>query len=300
MSEGSNNSLVNLGDISKPADTLIKKISNAVGGAFAPRQIRRLAQAEAAAAITKAEAAAEVALIQAETEIRITDLHRRAAHRMLDEEAKRQANMEAITEKSLPLLTSSANADGIEDDWIVNFFEKSRLFSDDEMQSLWARILAGQANSPGSYSRRTVNFLADLDKSDCELFAKVCNFSFEVGGSILPLIFSVNVEPSSAIYHRHGINFAALSHLDSIGLLQFGHLTGYRQQKIGRHWAASYHGRQLVLTMPQETDNDLEFGRVMLTRIGRELSRICAQTPIDGFFEYVCNRWAAYIPAPPA
>ena len=36
MPEGISNSLVNLGDITKPANTLIKKVSEAVGGLFAP------------------------------------------------------------------------------------------------------------------------------------------------------------------------------------------------------------------------------------------------------------------------
>jgi hypothetical protein len=45
MGEGS--SLINLGDLSKPATVLIEKISDAVGALYKPRQIKRLAQAEA-------------------------------------------------------------------------------------------------------------------------------------------------------------------------------------------------------------------------------------------------------------
>jgi hypothetical protein len=43
------NSLINLGDLSKPANTLVEKISDAIGGIFRPYQIRRIAQAEAEA-----------------------------------------------------------------------------------------------------------------------------------------------------------------------------------------------------------------------------------------------------------
>jgi hypothetical protein len=39
MPDETNNSLINLGDIAKPADTLIKKVSKAVGGIFEPYQI---------------------------------------------------------------------------------------------------------------------------------------------------------------------------------------------------------------------------------------------------------------------
>ena len=43
---GSNNSIVNLGDLSKPATVLIEKISDAIGGIFKPYQIKRIAKAE--------------------------------------------------------------------------------------------------------------------------------------------------------------------------------------------------------------------------------------------------------------
>ena len=39
------NDLINLGNLTKPADTLVKKISNAVGVLFEPRQIIRIAEA---------------------------------------------------------------------------------------------------------------------------------------------------------------------------------------------------------------------------------------------------------------
>ena len=45
MSEDKSISLVNLGKLSKPANTLIKKVSDAVGGIFAPYQITRVAKA---------------------------------------------------------------------------------------------------------------------------------------------------------------------------------------------------------------------------------------------------------------
>ena len=76
MNEGG--SLINLGELSKPATVLIEKISDATGGIFRPFQIRRVAQAEADAEIIKASA-----------KIEVSDLERRAMHRFLYEEAKK-------------------------------------------------------------------------------------------------------------------------------------------------------------------------------------------------------------------
>jgi hypothetical protein len=43
---GNSNSIINLGDLAKPATVLVEKISDAIGGIFKPYQIRRIAQAE--------------------------------------------------------------------------------------------------------------------------------------------------------------------------------------------------------------------------------------------------------------
>src|SRR6266542_4826978 len=88
----------------------------------------------------------------------------RAMHRFIEEEAHRQKNIEDITAKALPQLEEGAKPDAMEDDWVTNFFDKSRIVSDTQMQDLWSRVLAGEANTPGAYSKRTVNFLSDLDK----------------------------------------------------------------------------------------------------------------------------------------
>ena len=279
MSGDTSNSLVNLGELSKPADTLIRKVSNAVGGLFAPHQIKRLAKAEARAA-----------LIKTQSEIDVTELHKRAVRRWIDEEAQRQNNMEDITTKALPRLSESANADSVENDWVVNFFDKSRIVSDQQMQDMWSRILAGEANAPGTYSRRTVNFLSDLDKVNAELFARLCGFVW-ASGALMPLVFDVD----AGVYNEHGINFGTLSHLDSIGLVTFNNLTGFRHRGVPKTFLVHYFDRPLLLEMPADGDNDLDIGHVVLTRIGNELAPICGSQPVDGFWEYVNDRWKKYL-----
>ena len=276
------NSLINLGNLSKPADTLVKKVSDAVGGLFAPYQVKRMAKAEA-----------EAAMIKAQSETEITDLHRRAVHRWIEEEAQRQKNMEDITAKALPQLDEMAAPDSVENDWLVNFFDKSRIVSDNEMQELWSRVLAGEANAPGTYSKRTVNFLSDLDKGDAELFTKLCGFGWMIG-DFVPLVFDVQAE----IYNKHGINFSSLSHLESIGLVQSNRITGIGWHDLPKRFAVLYYGKPLALEMPNDADNVLEVGVVLLTKIGQELAPICGSRPVEGFRDYVMDQWKQYLPKP--
>lgn len=278
------NPIAKLGDLTKPATVLIEKISEAVGGVFKPYQIVRVAKAEA-----------EANRLQAESQIQVTDLHRRAMHRFLEEEAKKQSNIEAITQNALPLLEDKSAPQNVADDWITNFFDKSRIVSDGEMQSLWSRVLAGEANAPGAFAKRTVNLMADLDKEDAILFTRLCGFGWMIG-NVCPLVF----DHQASIYNDQGINFNSLSHLESLGLIQFNHLSGFSRLRIPKVATVFYYGQPVTLTFPNDTDNELEIGKILLTRAGQQLAPVCAPTPVDGYFQYVKEKWIgqSLIPKP--
>lgn len=280
MSDDNSMSLVNLGDLSKPANTLIEKVSGAIGGVFEPFQIKRVAKAEA-----------EASLIKAKSEIEITDLHRRAIQRFVEEEATRQENMEQITTKAIPKLEDNSDPSKMDDDWITNFFDKSRIISDDEMQNLWASILASESNSPGSYSKRTVNFLGDLDKNDAKLFLSLCRFGWYFG-EFTPLIF----DSQDSIYNNAGINFSTLTHLDSIGLIQFNSISNYVRKGLPKKLTVSYFEEPISLTIPNNNNTEITLGHVLLTQVGHELASVCHANSVDGFVDYVKNKWKQFLP----
>lgn len=278
------NSLINFGDLSKPATVLIEKISEAVGGICRPGQIRRVAKAKADAAINTASA-----------EIKITDLHRRAATRWVNEEARKQHNMESITEQAIQLLEQGAQPENLEPDWIADFFEKCRLISNEEMQRLWAKILAGEANVPGTYSKRTVATISALDKSDAELFTRVCGFIWPAIEH--PLIYNIE----HPIYSQNGITFPVLNHLETIGLLSFNSLSSYSLTDVSQYIQAAYDGAVIFLNLPDPSGNKFPLGQTVLTAVGRQLARIVTPQVVPGFFEYSVQHWAnqGYGPASP-
>ena len=273
-------SLINVGDVAKPVDTLIVKISDAIGGLCKPWQIKRVAEAEA-----------EAGKITAVAQIEVTELQRRAVVRFLAEEAKKQNNIESITYKALPEVAPEAKPEQMEDDWIANFFDKCRLISDEEMQTLWAKILAGEANSPGKFSKRTVNLLASLDKLDAVLFSNLCSFVFVIAGGPSPLVFNCN----DKIYSEVGLYFSNLSHLENAGLIHFNSLSSYVRKDLGQKSFAHYFGRRFWIEFPQQQEkHTLRTGQVILTRPGAELAPLCAAQPREGFLEYVKEQWKRY------
>ena len=238
-------SLISASGLVEPANTLVNKISNAIGRHFNPRQEVRMAEAAARADHIRRVGSAEI-------DIEIAELKDRAAYRFANEEMTKQLNMEGITDKAIPRLTSDASPDSMENDWITNFFDKCRTVSDDDMQELWGRILAGEANTPNSFSRRTVNLVADLDKRDAELLTRLCAFGWMIGG-LTPLVFDLQAD----IYNRNGIAFDTLGRLEELGLIHLGGVGGFQRTRIPKKAALLYYDRPLVLEFPNDDDNKL-------------------------------------------
>ena len=265
------------GKIIEPATELIRKISDAIGGGFKPRQIRRVARAQADARI-----------IEAKAQIKINELERRALTRFIAEESKKQNNIESIIQKAIGQLNASSKPQDVEDDWITNFFNQCRIVSDEDMQVIWSRILAGESNSPGSYSKRTINFLGSLDKSDAELFMTLCRFTLLLSGArLIPFIFHEDLE--QPLYKDNGLAFTVLHHLDAIGLISIEPI-GYIQRGLYQYLEISYHDTNIKLEFDKPQDNKFSTGHALLTVLGEELARVCSVEKIDGFIDYVISK----------
>lgn len=267
--------LINLGDLSKPATVLVEKVCNAVGVVYEPTRIRRKAHAEA-----------DASKIAALAQIDLKDIERRALERLVHQEGRKQENIESITAQAANLLPPEANVEALDEDWVAHFFKQCDSVSDKEMQSLWSRLLVGEATTPGTFSKRTVNFVSTIDKKDAALFTNFCQFAWMLG-DLCPLIY----ELQSEIYTAHGINFTSLKHLDSIGLISFESVSGYQREGFGKYIHAFYYGRPTLLEFPADKGNNLEIGHVLLTATGRELAPICGSSRNQTFYEYVIDYW---------
>ena len=263
-------SLFNVGGkLSKPANTLIEKVSGAVGMLYEPTHIRRIAKAEA-----------DAALIAANPGVGTSSLRRRAFRRWIAQEERQQTNMESVLEKTIPKLATGAAPDAVEDDWIVAFFEKARMVPDEQIQELWSRILAGQANAPGSFSRQTVNILADLDRRSAFLFRQLCRFCVRIHADIVPF---VHLGPHSDVYLPHGIDDRSLRTLASLNLVHFASDVIGLNAHFEPRTRVIYHDEYFIL----ESATRLSIGSVLLSRTGEELYPVSRPIPIPGFLRFV-------------
>ncbi len=123
-----------------------------------------------------AEADRDVKLIEAQTNRDIATIEEGLAE-------YRQGNLIAIAEKATPLLEDLPDPKIEDPDWIALWLEKAQNTSDEGLQQWWARILAGEAQSQGSFSKWALNAVACMSKDDIEAFAKLaqCVWAFGPG-----------------------------------------------------------------------------------------------------------------------
>ncbi|HDZ8897134.1 TPA: DUF2806 domain-containing protein [Aeromonas dhakensis] len=274
MSDGG--ALINFGDISKPATVLIEKVSNAVGILYEPRRIRKKAEAEAAAEKIKAIASVE-----------LNDIQQRAIDRFVQQETRKQENIETITAQAAISLDENARVEELEEDWVAHFFKQCDTVSDKEMQSLWSRLLSGEATNPGTFSKRTVDFVASMDKEDARIFTAFCQYCWYLDDGIVPMIFELQNE----IFTDNGIDFGSLRHLDSIGVISFSPTSGYKKIGFGQWVQALYFGSPVLIEFDGGEDNEMHVGKALLTQIGQELASICGAKKNNNFYEYVIAKW---------
>lgn len=285
MSDGGNtNSLVSLGELSKPINTFIEKASEGVGGLFRPRQIKRIARAEA-----------EAALLKAQTDLQISELEIQAAVRSSREQVVHHSNMASITQKAIPQIRDDVDSEDIDTDWYTHFYKNCRYVNDQQMQQLWANILAGQANDPGSFTKRTLDIVTSLEKREAEQFTKLCSFRWLLAGEPTCILY----KKQELIHEAHGVFSSDLQDLEDCRLVEYDGLSNrYRSDIKIVPFEMEYFGRKLrVSQLPDDKYHDGRFaiGMCRLTKSGAELSKICNAKPSSEIYEKTLLNMAGFI-----
>ena len=276
MDDGKTLVSIDFEGLARPASIFVEKVCNSLGILYEPIQIKR-----------KAKANVEKIKIEEMGRLEISEIKQRALSRLDYEESKKQENIESIIAQATTQIREDAELENLEDDWISHFFERCRIVSDVDMQILWSKILAGEANKPGSYSKRTANIVSSLEKSDAYLFTKLCSFVIHAHGNIFPLILESNAD----IYKAHGVNFVSLIHLDYIGLIRLDETGTLSLEHRDGKFLVEYYGTRLNLTVQEQHEKCLTIGGVVLTESGTQLAAICGAKRNDEFLKYMIEHY---------
>lgn len=252
--------LINLGELSKPVTVLLEKISDAIGTLYEPTHIKRIAKAE-----VEADKIKQIGVFELKSE-----LEERTLKRLIHEESVKQVNIENILAAALPEIKESANPNGIEDDWINQFFSKCKNSSNGDVQIIWSKILAGEANLPGSYSLQTLSILEQMQKQQAIAFTNLTRCTLFIPDMNFPFVGDYKEE----FYKDRNITFTSLLNLQRLGLIYFDSLSGYTIN--GDFLSIGVYTSRLLynISFAENKKNAIKIGSVIYTDSGKELLKV--------------------------
>lgn len=89
------------------------------------------------------------------------------------------ANSKIIYEEAKRHFEEEPKEGCVDEDWLHFFFDKAEKVSSQSMQMLWAKLLAGEFNKPGSISRKLMHIISIMDVASAKSFQTFCYYIFE-------------------------------------------------------------------------------------------------------------------------
>ena len=205
--------------VNEPTTKLIEVISRGIGTLYEPHKIKKLADAEAYKIKTISQAISEngdLPIEYSDNNLNINskdygELQRRAMYRFARLETQRQFNIENIADKAYDLLKNMnlTSSEEVSYDWIVRFISSAQDVSEEMMQELWSKVLAGEILHPKSFSLKTLDILKNMSQSDAIRFEKACSLVIDKG-------FIPN---DIDLISKYGITYADILQLDESSLI---------------------------------------------------------------------------------
>lgn len=154
----------------------------------------------------------------------------------------------------------------VDSDWLRRWRENAKNISNDELRQLWARTLAGEVKSPGSYSMRTLEFIKNLSQEEAIAIAKLGQFA--IGRSIF----------KTPLLEKEGITFNFLLQMDDLGIVngvQGGEVSGLElnipSQAEDRYSNVLINRNRILLIEAEDAAKKLSLGCYQISKVGAEV-----------------------------
>ena len=195
--------------------------------------------------------------------------------------------------------TDSEVEKSMSEDWFNVFEKEASQKSSEDMQSRFAKVLAGEIEKPGSYSIKAVKALGDMDQTIANLFQRLCSVCIVLQDlKDLPNKFPVDIRvpaiggnPAQNSLLKYGLSFDKLNILNEYDLIiaDYNSYMNYNISIVGKNNSGNlpfhHQGRYWILKPSPERSESNEFriNGVALSNVGRELFHIVEHLPMPQY-----------------
>ena len=294
-----------LAGLSGPLQKLIEVISSGVGNISKPYLIKKNAEARAyeLKLITEGIIDSQTKLSEVGLEsksLRLdssadqghqikleADVSQRAALRVNYQELVGQRNIEAISQCAAEELgnVEEVSEEEVDENWTRRFFKSAEDISNDELQFIWGKILAGEVQKPGTYSLRTLELLRNLSQAEAEIFKKFASLS------IISSKDAFIVHPRDEyLKQEFGISFNEILALEEIGLLASHSNLNYSLDISGsKQKSAMVCGDTVILIEIEENTPAVSIPVLVFTKPAQQLLNLIKFTPKLGYLQKIAE-----------
>ncbi len=217
------------------------------------------------------------------------------------------ANSKAIFEQAKEHFKERTGDRTVDDDWLHFFFDKAQKVSSQGMQFIWARLLAGEFNKPGSISRKLMHIISIMDANSAVSFQTFSYYIFE-RQNLFVTSYSTEAALIPTGFHTDALDFVGkaeqwlcdaghtnyrdlaadltmntgeLNSLENLGLIQ-----RVNDSKCGVPLLYSLPEDRTVRLHPQN-DSEFPLGQYALTAEGQQLWKIIGKAGSEAALEII-------------
>lgn len=280
-----------LAGLSDPIKKLINTVSKGIGAIFEPYLIRKKGEAN----IDVIQKLSDV--IKRNPEINTMEyiqeglsvslgISERANTREQYKNIKKQKNIEKIISQSVIELETDSNISNeeVNDDWVTRYCNIIEDVSDELMQQIWAKVLAGELRKPGSYSLRTLEVLRNLSRDEANLFNKIASYALNIDNSVCILNINRLLELSKEL------TYAEIIILKDLGLLSTSDASLNVELDDTNNGKIIINGNKIII-IEKNPEVSLRFSLQVLpfSKIGKELLAFTETTANTEYISGLCS-----------
>lgn len=154
----------------------------------------------------------------------------------------------------------------IDSDWFVRWRDCAEKVSNEDLQRLWAKALAGELACPGSYSLRTLEFIKNISQSEAHDIARLAPYVIDNSIYQVPCL------------EDDGLSFVYLLEMDDLGIIsgvKGGGLQLSMKSRISESYEnALFHNKKIMLFKHEQATKVAQFECYKVTKLGCEVLRL--------------------------
>ena len=187
-------------------------------------------------------------------------------------------------------MDDDANVDNLDEDWLLDFFDKAAKLGNEYSQQLWAKMLSYAASNKEICSKSLLHSLFLMGREDILCFSSICKYTLVKMNAnkdsdkiaAYPMIY---FKRDAKSYNNHGITSFRLNNLQRLGLIEVNFSSEYvfsaKQMKLR-------YGNKLIEV---ECDDKIKIGNVRFTHDGYLLYQMTERTYEQRLVDAIIEIW---------